>query len=54
MVTRSTSSFGLVGTDWQQRIRAAEEAVRGQTINRANTPATTNWWKPSALSLRRR
>jgi hypothetical protein len=20
MVTRSTSSFGLVGTDWQQRI----------------------------------
>src|SRR6185436_2134533 len=33
MVTRSTSSFGLVGTDWQQRINW--ERLRKYRLNRA-------------------
>ena len=33
MVTRSTSNFGLVGTDWQQRINW--ERLRKYRLNRA-------------------
>ena len=40
MVSRSTSSFGLVGTDWQQRINWDE--VRKYRLNRAREAMKKN------------
>src|SRR5574342_672070 len=40
MVTRSTSSFGLVGTDWQQRINW--ERLRKYRLNRAREAMKRN------------
>jgi len=40
MVNRSTSSFGLVGTDWQQRINW--ERLRKYRLNRAREAMKRN------------
>ena len=40
MVTRSTSSFGLVGTDWQQRINW--DRLRKYRLNRAREAMKRN------------
>ena len=42
MVTRSTSSFGLVGTDWQQRINW--ERLRKYRLNRARDAMKQMAW----------
>ena len=40
MVKRTTSSFGLVGTDWQQRINWSD--VRNYRLNRAREAMKEN------------